>query len=154
MSVSEAGRQQSRGVAAAMLTLLIVAGCGMATTVRTERPPLGISNGTTLVVTLMVNGQKVAESWPGALQPSIAVAALPPLPWDVAARTASGRVLTSMHVERGQVSITTNADGGAESGVLGRVDLSCGRLTIWAGAHEPSGPAPVGMVGKPGDCNP
>ena len=154
MSASEAGRQRSTCVATAMLAVLILTGCGLATTVRPERPALGISNGTTLVVTLTVNGQKVAESRPGAPQPSIDVAGLPPLPWDVVARSASGRVLTSMHVGPGQVSVTTNGDGEADSGVLGRVDLSCGRLTIWAGSHEPSGPAPVGTVGKLGDCNP
>ena len=141
-------------MAAATLAMMIVAGCGMTQTVRPERPPLGIANGTTLVVTLIVNGVKVAESRPGAPQPSIDVGALPPLPWDVQALSVSGRVLTSMHVETGQVAITRNAGGGAESGVFGRVDLSCGRLTIWAGAHEPSGPAPVGAVGKAGDCNP
>ena len=154
MSTSRAARRRKTGVVAAALTMLIIAGCGFATTVRPDRPPLGVSNGTTLVVTLTVNGEKVAESTPGAPQPSIDVAALPPLPWDVEALSASGRVLTGMHVEPGQVSVTTNADGGAESGVLGRVDLSCERLTIWAGANEPSGPAPVGAVGKPGDCNP
>jgi len=44
---------------------------------------LGISNGTTLTVTLVVNGQRVAEVQAGGPSPTIDPAGLPPLPWSV-----------------------------------------------------------------------
>ncbi len=121
------------------------------------RVHLGISNGTTLDVTLFVNGQRVADYPPGGgPPPSIDDAALPPLPWDVEARSPSGRVLTSMHVEPGQVSSSTDASGyGTHTGRVGEVDLSCGRLMIWAGDFIPTGGGPPPpSPGTPGDCAP
>jgi hypothetical protein len=60
-----------------------------------------------------------------------------------------------MQVVPGQVSTTTTPNGGIQhSGAMGRVDLSCGRLTIWAGDIQPSGPAPNPSPGTPGDCEP
>lgn len=119
------------------------------------RPPLGISNGTTLAVTLLVNGQVVAGYPPGGGDSDVDVSRLPPLPWDVVVRTATGRVLTSMRVEPGQVSRTVDPAGViSTSGALGRVDLSCGRLDLWAGYDRPIGPAPGPSVGAPGDCDP
>ena len=144
-----------RTVTGMLLIALATVALGCTATVQALRPKLGISNGTTLTVRLTVNGQKVAESVPGAPQPVIDTASLPPLPWEVEARSVSGRLLTSMHVDPGQVDVTTDAGSlKAASGVFGRVDLSCGRLTIWAGAVEPSGPAPVGSQGTAGDCAP
>ena len=116
---------------------------------------LGISNGTTLTVTLVVNGQRVADFPPGAPAPAIDPSALPALPWNVEARSPFGRVLASMHVEAGQVWSTTDPNGAVEhEGTIGRVDLSCGRLTIWAADFLPSGPAPAESPGTPGDCAP
>lgn len=126
-------------------------GCG---SVAGERPPLGISNNTTLVVTLTVNGQPVAEVAPGGPTTEIDESRLPPLPWTVEARTVSGRVLVSMQVEPGSVTSTTNADGSTSSmSVADRADLSCGRLDIWAGFHA-LGPPPRPDAGEPGDCVP
>ena len=120
-----------------------------------ERPKLGISNGTTLDVTLWVNGNLVARDPAGGPAPEIDSAVLPPLPWIVEARSPTGRLLTSMTVEPGQVWMTRSPDGGIHhSGTMGRVDLSCGRLTIWAGDIQPSGPAPAQPPGQPGDCVP
>ncbi len=120
-----------------------------------ERPNLGISNGTTLRVALFVNGVRVGDSPVGGPSPVIDGSRLPALPWLVEARSPSGRLLTSMTVEPGQVRKTTLPNGGVEySGAIGRADLSCGRLTIWAGDFEPSGPAPGGQPGEPGDCVP
>jgi hypothetical protein len=119
------------------------------------RVNLGIANGTTLTVSLFVNGQLVADSPPDAPSPTIDPNSLPPLPWTVEARSATGRVLTSMIVEPGQVRTATGPDGQISySGTIGRVDLSCGRLTIWAGDVVPSGPAPPPSPGSPGDCVP
>ena len=119
-----------------------------------ERPTLGVSNGTALTVTLVVNGLTVATFEPGQPAPTIDVMRLPDLPWDVEARAQSGRVLTSMRVKPGDVSSTTEPGGVTRStGTFGRVDLSCGRLTIWSGI-EPSGPIPPSPAGSPGDCGP
>lgn len=142
-----------------LLLALALAACdGSATPPPVSQPPspaLGVSNGTTLIVTVVVNGQPVGVFPPGGLGPGIDPAALPPLPWTVEARSTSGRVLTSMRVEPGEVATTTAPDGAVEHrGTMGRVDLSCGRLTIWAGDVQPSGPVPVEPPGKPGDCAP
>lgn len=139
---------------AAFLALLALLPAACLPTMTPSRPNLGISNGTTLTVTLVVNGEPIGEYKPGG-DPFIDVSSLPLLPWDVEARSPTGRVLTSMHVELGQVSSTTGAGGVVEQrGVLGRVDLSCGRLSIWAGDVQPSGPAPIPSAGRPGDCEP
>lgn len=120
-----------------------------------ERPKLSISNGTTLVVAIFVNGVRLGEVPPGGPSPVIYSSRLPALPWVVEAREPTGRVLTTMSVEPGQVYTTTRPDGGIHmSGAMGRVDLSCGRLTIWAGEIQPSGPAPAQPPGQPGDCVP
>ena len=134
---------------AALVLAVVAAACG--TIVPGERPPLGVSNGTDLVVTVIVNGNPVGVFAPDAgslIDPNL----LPPLPWAVEARTASGRVLTSMTVEPGLVFRETMADGSVHiSGALGRVDLSCGRFDMWAG-ESIGGPAPG--PGAPGDCVP
>ena len=114
-------------------------------------PSLGISNGTTLAVTLVVNGAVVGTFAPGARSDPIA-ASLPGLPWAVQVRSPSGRLLTSMTVRVGDVWQTTGPDGGVTMKGDGmRVDLSCGRLDIWSGPPmlgPPPGP------GTPGDCAP
>ena len=116
---------------------------------------LGIANGTTLTVSLYVNGRLVSDSHPGAPSPSIDPNSLPPLPWTVEARSATGRVLTAMLVEPGEVWMAIGPDDQvSHNGTFGRVDLSCGRLTIWAGDVVPSGPIPPPSPGSPGDCVP
>jgi hypothetical protein len=136
---------------------VLVAGCGAAgpsTPDPSARPNLGVSNGTTLTVSLFVDGSRVADFPPGGPEPSFDVGALPPLPWTVEARSPSGRVLTSMEVKPGDVTISSFPGGDALSGTFGRVDLSCGSLRIWAGGIGFSGPAPASPAGSPGDCVP
>jgi len=116
-----------------------------------QRPNLGVSNGTTLTVTLVVNGQRLAIVPPGGPEPSIDIDALPSLPWSVEAVSPSGRVLTSMQVQPGEIE---GPDSAVHTIPMGRVDLSCGRVTIWAGDYPPSGPAPPASPGTPGDCAP
>ncbi len=115
-------------------------------------PDLHVANGTALPITLVINGtvfDHVAELG-SADYPA---ADLPALPWRIEARSPSGRLLTSVDVAPGQVRETHWPDGRSEySGALGRVDLSCGRLSIWAGDLTPSGPMPG--PGQPGDCAP
>ena len=132
----------------ALLLALLVTGCAL---LPGDRPTLGISNGTTLAIQLFVNGERVVEVLPGRPAPDIDESRLPPLPWVVEARTVTGRVLVSMTVDPGDVTSTFFPDGGSRSGTLGRVDLSCGRLDIYAG--PPAGGPPPGP-GVPGDCVP
>jgi hypothetical protein len=161
----------SRVVLVAVLLAFALSGCGKSavafppagpTSQRALSPSpfatpvnLGISNGTTLAVTLFVNGERVASYPSGGPPPSMDPASLPGLPWTVEVRSPSGRVLTSMQVKPGDVQTTTVPGGGVEhSAPFARVDLSCGRLTIWAGDMEPSGPVPEPSSGTPGDCTP
>jgi len=130
---------------------LAVAACTATPTPSPQAPNLGVSNGTTLTVTLVVNGQPVAIFPPGGPEPSINLASLPPLPWTVQAVSPSGRVLTSMQVQPGEIQ---PADASEHTIPAGRVDLSCGRLTIWAGDYPPSGPPPPPSPGTAGDCGP
>lgn len=137
--------------------VLILASCANsnATPIATAEAVLGISNGTTLDVSLVVNGTAVATATPGVAVAPIPFSKLPPLPWTVEARSPSGRILTTMAVASGNVTSTAYADGHTgTTGTFGRVDLSCGRLTIWAGFGQPSGPPPPSPAGSPGDCAP
>lgn len=131
-------------------SLLLVAACQG--TIDLE-PPLHVENGTELAVSIFVNDRQVAEY--ESMAGGEVDADLPALPWRVEARTAAGRVLTSLDVEPGDV-ITERGPNGVThlSGPLGRVDLSCGRLSVWAGDLVPSGPAFVPNPGRPGDCEP
>ncbi len=135
-----------------LVVAFALAACGAAPS---KAPTLGISNGTPLVVTLFVNGTAVGTANPGIALTPLDFASLPALPWAVEARSASGRVLTSMQVAVDSVTATTDSGGNVStSGAIGRVDLSCGRLTIWAGYSPPSGPVPPSPAGSPGDCVP
>ncbi len=113
--------------------------------------PLSISNGTSIAVTLVVNGIVVRTIAPGGFEDPVA-GPLPPLPWSVETRSPSGRVLSRLTVRAGDVvSTTPDASGHSSSrGDAARVDLSCGRLDVWAG-HPMLGPAPG--PGTPGDCD-
>ena len=138
-----------RAYARTMLALLLVATCSPAPT--GEPHDLGVSNGTTLPVTIAVNGTALRTIQPQT-EDTILVKDLPPLPWAVEARTSTGRALLAMSVRAGDVWETTGPDGSHElNGDANRVDLSCGRLDMWSGPPL-LGPAPG--PGKPGDCAP
>ena len=138
-----------RAYARTMLALVLVATCSPAPT--GEPHDLGISNGTTMPVTIAVNGTALRTIQPQTLD-TILVKDLPPLPWVVEARTSTGRALLSLSVRAGDVWETTGPDGTHErNGDANRVDLSCGRLDMWSGPPL-LGPAPG--PGKPGDCAP
>jgi hypothetical protein len=96
--------------------------------------PISISNGTTIPVTLVVNGTVVETVPPGGYEDPIS-AALPALPWSIETRSPSGRVLSRMAVNAGDVVYTT-PDANGQSSAKGdavRVDLPCGRLDVWSG---------------------
>jgi hypothetical protein len=102
-------------------------------------------------VTISVNGQIVGVAVPGQAFGPLG-ADLPPMPWTVEARTASGRLLTTMIVRREDISREEVGNGATrESGAGARIDLSCGRLDLWVGVPM-IGPAPG--PGTPGDCDP
>ncbi len=105
---------------------------------------LNVENGTTIAVTLVVNG-KVIETVPAGGYEAPIKAQLPGLPWNVETRSPSGRVLSSMTVHAGDVWYTASA----AKGDAVRVDLSCGRLDVWSGPPL-LGPAPG--PGRSGDC--
>ena len=112
---------------------------------------LGVSNQTTLTVTIVVNGA-VVRTVQRQAQEIVSARDLPPLPWLVETRTPSGRVLSNMTVRAGDVSETNLPGGGREiKGDAARVDLSCGRLDMWSGPPL-LGPPPGS--GTPGDCEP
>jgi len=120
---------------------------------QTYRWGLGVSNAATIPVTLVVNGNVVGTYPPktGTTGIGIDPGTLPPLPWHVVARTAGGRALLTMDVTAPPVSIPRAGGGGEVIGAAVRVDLSCGRLDLWAGPPV-AGPAPG--PGNPGDCDP
>ena len=138
-----------RACARTMLELLLTVTCTPAPT--GEPHDLVVSNGTTLRVTIVVNGMALRTIQPQTDE-TVFVKDLPPLPWAVEARTSAGRALLSMSVRAGDVWETTRPDGSHElNGDANRVDLSCGRLDMWSGAPL-LGPAPG--PGSPGDCAP
>ena len=121
---------------------------GMATS---SSMPLSISNGTTIPVTLVVNGVVVETVPPGGYQDPV-TASLPGLPWTVETRSPSGRVLSTLPVRAGDVAYTTPDASGMSSarGDGARVDLSCGRLDVWSG---PPMLGPTFVPGPSGDCD-
>ena len=119
-------------------------------TISAAVPPLSISNGTTITVTLAINGVALETIEPGGYEDPVDVP-LPALPWLVETRSPSGRVLSTMTVQAGDVVYTT-PDASSRSSSRGdavRVDLSCGRLDVWAGPPM-LGPA---FSPGPGSCD-
>jgi hypothetical protein len=117
---------------------------------------LGVSNGTTLTITLAVDGEVVRTLAPGAVAEAIPASALPALPWVVEARSPSGRLLTSMTVKAGDV---LRAEAPVEGGFVSKgpwtsAVLSCGRVDIWSWSGPPPPPPTGPASGSPGDCAP
>jgi hypothetical protein len=113
---------------------------------------LHVSNGTTLPMTLVVNGVKVSDLAPGTVA-NVVAGDLPSLPWSVSTRTSTGRVVATMQVEPDSVVDDRAIDGtGAYSAPAGGAALSCGQVRMWVGGMEPIGGGPA--EGQPGDCEP
>jgi hypothetical protein len=135
-----------------VLIVALVVGCGLQPG---ERPKITVGNGTDIVVRLTVNGIPVGDFAPAGQQPDPDETLLPPLPWDMEARTVTGRLLLTLHVDPGQLHVERQPDGAINASIaMARVDLSCGTLWLWAGEITPGGPAPNPNAGKPGDCDP
>jgi len=105
-----------------------------------------VENGTILVVSIFVNDE-IAVVVPGRSDDTLFANQLPALPWRVEARSASGRVLTSVDVRADSVQ----RHGNEIQTTGARLDLSCGRLDIYI-ATPLMGPMPG--PGVPGDCHP
>jgi hypothetical protein len=101
-------------------------------------PPLSISNGTTIPVTLVINGSFIETIAPGETQDPISVT-LPARPWTIEARSPSGRVLSTLTIPAGDTVSR-----------IAVVDLSCGRLGLWYGQAPISGPTFI--PGPSADC--
>jgi hypothetical protein len=144
-------------VAARVLAFLVLSAAVAACSVLQpgERPKITIANGTELTVALSVNGIPVGNFPPDGAGPDVDEQELPPLPWDMEARTVSGRLLLTLHVEPGQLQVARQPDGGIHASIaMERIDLTCGTLWLWACEITPSGPAPNPGAGQPGDCVP
>jgi hypothetical protein len=145
------GRWLGRLLAVALPFAL--AGCVAASGAGTPRPSqamkLSISNGTTIAVTLVVNGSAIETVPPGGYEDPIK-SDLPALPWNVETHSPSGRVLSTLVVREGDFWQTSmpNGAGGARGDAV-RVDLSCGRLDLWYG---PPLLGPAFSPGPSGDC--
>ncbi len=109
----------------------------------TSPPTLGVYNGTTIAVKLKVNGADIQSFAASERVDPVPVAKMPALPWDAEVTTVNGRVLVRLAVKEGDVT--------GSRGVAARVDLSCGRIDVYAG--PPLG-GPGLQPGTPGDCDP
>jgi hypothetical protein len=151
-------RGACRSSTAAIMVAGLLAGCVASGPGASTAPPsandapvtLSVANGTTIPVTLVVNGVTVDTVPPGGYEDPIK-APLPGLPWSVETRSPGGRVLSSMTVHAGDVWQTTPDPNGhsAAQGDAVRVDLSCGRLDVWSG---PPLLGPAFIPGPSGDC--
>jgi hypothetical protein len=107
---------------------------------------LTANNQSDRTLELYVNGSKIGDVAPGS-SPTFQAANLPPLPWAAELRLPTGRTLLSLPVASG--SVVRSASGSQSPGI--RVDLSCGRIELYA--VLPLGGPPPG-TGRPGDCGP
>jgi hypothetical protein len=130
------------------MAVILTASTALSSCASGASPPTTAAS--TIEVTLRVNDRVIGIFGAGgAEERPIDVASLPPLPWSVVATSPSGRPLTTMIVT---VEDATQSDPNVHRIPMGRVDLSCGRLTIWAGEFPPSGPVRQTPAGSPGDC--
>jgi hypothetical protein len=106
---------------------------------------IGIANGTSIEVELVVNGSHI-RMIPPLTNIEVRAAELPALPWQSGVTTKAGRTLVTLEVRSGAVHVTSNGS----SGVGARVDLSCGRLDVYSG---PPMAGPMPGPGTPGDCD-
>jgi len=108
-------------------------------------PPVHISNETALTLKVVINGSEAATSLPyteSDVDPSAFQA-----PWHVSVTTSSGRQLVDLSYSASDI----DTSGDSQHGVAQRVDLSCGRLDVYAGPPL-LGPMPPQSF-PPHDCD-
>ncbi|HJP88387.1 MAG TPA: hypothetical protein VJ850_05070 [Candidatus Limnocylindrales bacterium] len=142
-----------RSVVVALVVVLAAAGCGNAGPSNLPLGPvsdadmsLTANNQSDRALELYVNDIKIADV-PAKSSPTIKSQDLPPFPWNAELRLTTGRTLVSVTITSGSVLRTESGS----QGVGNRVDLSCGRIELYA-VIPLGGPAPG--PGKPGDCGP
>ncbi len=74
--------------AGAILIALVLAACS-STPLSPIARTVGVDNGTTLTVTISVNGQRLADIPPRSVEPALDLSSAPALPWTVQARSRS-----------------------------------------------------------------
>lgn len=129
----------------ASTAMLVAIACG-SDSIAAADMSLDVSNGSTLNVSLMVNGI-VIETVAAGRTDHLDATRLPTLPWNAQVSSSYGRVLLQLTVHAGDI----HRDATTTSGDAARVDLSCGRIDLWSGPPL-LGPAPGS--GTPGDCAP
>lgn len=139
----------------ALVALLVFVAVGCAAPGPTELPrgpvpdaemSLTANNQSDRTFELFVNGSKIADVAP-TTQSTFPAKDLPPLPWAAELRLPTGRSLLALTVKSGSVVRLESGTGSVGT----RVDLSCGRIELWA-VLPLGGPAPG--PGRPGDCGP
>jgi len=111
----------------------------------TSAPPVHVSNQTPLTLMVHINADEAAVSQPYSemdVDPSTYAE-----PWHVTVTTGSGRQLIDLTYQASDVAYTENSAHGRAQ----RVDLSCGRLDVYAGPPM-LGPAPPASF-SPHDCD-
>jgi hypothetical protein len=156
MGVAAVTGDATTGVRLGVLRVVILGADGHEEVTRCDAPALSIPqaprlhvrNGTTLDVTLYVNGEYVAVLPAGQALPAIDPWGLKALPWSVEARSPTGRVLAAVTFKEG--------DGqGSGASPVGRAILSCGSIDIYLNNSMPAAPATTASpAGSPGDCTP
>ena len=104
---------------------------------------ININNGTTVPITVAVNGAAIATEPAGGVA-QIATGALPARPWTIEARSPSGRVLASLSVDTNALISDRQSIGDFEV-------LACGELVISVGG--PTSDAPHPSVASPEPCD-
>jgi len=142
-----------RSIAVLLAIAFVVIGCGSGGPTSLPLGPvsdadmsLTANNQSDRALELYVNDIKIADV-PAKSSPTIKSQDLPPFPWNAELRLTTGRTLVSVTITSGSVVRTENGS----QGVGNRVDLSCGRIELYA--VIPLG-GPVPGPGKPGDCGP
>ena len=131
----------------------VAAGCGslfptpFPTAVPTPPPrsmTIHVTNATPIAVSVVINGQNVGDVRRAGPAFAISTATLGGPPWTIEARGgASNRALVTLLIAG------LDDDPGVSRGRY--IDLTCGRIWVWAGQAMPD--APVGPAGdEPGDC--
>jgi hypothetical protein len=125
---------------------LVAASCATTdpTIVPDSQMGIGIANGTSIEVELLVNGTHV-RTIPPLTNLAVLSSELPALPWQADVTTAAGRTLVALDIKSGDVHRSAND----WRGVGRRADLSCGRLDVYSG---PPMLGPMPGPGVPGDC--